>query len=586
MQAKSDAQLLRDYTERGTDTAFRELVARHTSFVYSSALRQVAASAVAADLTQGVFVDLARKAGSVSQSLLPEASLAGWLHRSTRYAALNHLRDTRRRREHERQAMEQLLTNSESAADWEQIRPALDEALDQLGDEDREALLLRYFKNQDLRTVGLALGVSDDAAQKRVSRAVERLREFFAKRGVTIGAGGLVVLITANAVQAAPVGLALTIANTSLAAAGTTLTFMKIATATKLKLAFSAIVVAGAVTALIIQPQSLAKMQGENILLRQQITHLQADNSSLSNRIAEIGEVKKLSAAQFTELLKLRGEVGVLRRQIDESAQVNRKLQNVKVQMRNLNSNSPEPQLHIKARFIAMPKGASYDLKMVGVQTSNKAIPSHVFNDESFRSILHELQSHDDVETLAEPEVTTTTGRQTQMRVTEIIDVVTKFALQESNNVSSIVPQTEPLETGSILDVIPKVLSDGYTIELSVIPSVIDFLGYAPSTAPTPAYTANGQEIDVPTVSPQFQVQQATNTVNLLDGQTMVLTLNNNIVPIDPGAALLKPDGTATKYLAKKTLVFITANIVDPAGNVVHTNAGNYSDNIPTTSGQ
>ena len=114
--------------------------------------------------------------------------------------------------------MEQLLTNSESAADWEQIRPALDEALDSLGDEDREALLLRYFKNQDFRAVGLALGVSDDAAQKRVSRAVERLREFFSKRNVTIGASGLAVLISANAVQSAPIGLAATISTAAILA--------------------------------------------------------------------------------------------------------------------------------------------------------------------------------------------------------------------------------------------------------------------------------------------------------------------------------------------------------------------------------
>src|SRR5262249_25134102 len=154
----------------------------------------------------------ARKAKLLSQKVSADGSLAGWLHRSTRYAALNHLRDSRRRRANERQAMEQLLTDSEFSADWEQIRPALDEALDSLSDEDREALLLRYFKNQDFRAVGHALGVSDDAAQKRVSRAVERLREFFARRGVTVSVSGLVVVISANAVQAAPIGLSAAIA--------------------------------------------------------------------------------------------------------------------------------------------------------------------------------------------------------------------------------------------------------------------------------------------------------------------------------------------------------------------------------------
>jgi len=207
MHDRPDIHLLRDYAATGSEAAFRELVARHTDFVFSAALRQVGSPDLAADLAQGVFTDLARKARPVAEKMPQQSSLAGWLHRSTRYAALNHLRDTRRRQSNERQAMEQLLTNTGSAPDWELIRPVLDEALDSLGDEDREALLLRYFKNQDFRAVGLALGISDDTAQKRVSRALERLREFFSKTDVAIGASGLAVLLSANAVQAAPVGL-------------------------------------------------------------------------------------------------------------------------------------------------------------------------------------------------------------------------------------------------------------------------------------------------------------------------------------------------------------------------------------------
>ena len=176
MNEPSDVQLLRDYAEGGHEVAFRELVTRHTDFVYSAALRQVNSPDLAGDIAQAVFTDLARKAQRLAEKSPDQSSLAGWLHRSTRYAVLNHWRDTRRRLSNERLAMEQLVDNSESAPDWEDIRPVLDEALDRLGDEDREAILLRYFKNQDFRAVGLALGVSDDAAQKRVSRAVEQLR--------------------------------------------------------------------------------------------------------------------------------------------------------------------------------------------------------------------------------------------------------------------------------------------------------------------------------------------------------------------------------------------------------------------------
>lgn len=232
MHDQSDAQLLRAYAERSAEAAFRELVTRYTDLVYSAALRQLESADLAGDITQGVFLDLARKARPVSERLAGHNSLAGWLHRSTRYAVLNHLRDTRRRVSNERQAMEQLLNNSEASVDWERIRPALDEALDSLAVEDRNAVLLRYFKNQDLHTVGATFGISDDAAQKRVSRAVERLREFFAKRGVTVGASGLAVVISANAVQAAPVGLALTI-STAAALTGTTLATTASVTATK-----------------------------------------------------------------------------------------------------------------------------------------------------------------------------------------------------------------------------------------------------------------------------------------------------------------------------------------------------------------
>ena len=123
MQEQSDAQLLREYAERGCETAFRELVTRHTDFVYSAALRQVNPTDLAGDIAQSVFADLARKAPMLARKLTPDSSLLGWLHRSTRYAALNHLRDTRRRRANERQAMEQLLTNSEASPDWERIRP-------------------------------------------------------------------------------------------------------------------------------------------------------------------------------------------------------------------------------------------------------------------------------------------------------------------------------------------------------------------------------------------------------------------------------------------------------------------------------
>ena len=231
MQEKSDAQLLRDYAEHGAEAAFCEIVVRHTDLVYSSALRQVTSPDLARDVAQSVFTDLARKARPLVRSLDENASILGWLFRSTRFAALNQLRDDRRRQARERQAMEYFDPAPETAPEWDRVGPVLDEAMADLDDEDREAVLLRFFKNRDFRAIGQSLGVSDDAAQKRVSRALDRLRTHLVNRGVTTSALALSTALSTNAVQAAPVGLAITMSATALA--GNTIAATATATATK-----------------------------------------------------------------------------------------------------------------------------------------------------------------------------------------------------------------------------------------------------------------------------------------------------------------------------------------------------------------
>src|SRR5450759_3631999 len=215
MNGLSDQQLLRDYTGRRSEAAFAELVRRHVDFVYSAALRMVRDAHLAEDVTQSAFVALAQNA----RQLTDRPVLSGWLHRTAQNLAANAVRYAvrRRAREQEAAAMNELLS-AEPDAVWEHIAPHLDAALGELSEPDRDALLLRYFERKSAREIALTLGVSDEAAQKRVSRAVERLREFFAKRGVTVGAHGLVVVISANAVQAAPVGLAGTISSAAVPA--------------------------------------------------------------------------------------------------------------------------------------------------------------------------------------------------------------------------------------------------------------------------------------------------------------------------------------------------------------------------------
>src|ERR1017187_2374728 len=204
----SDLDLLRQFARENSQDAFAEIVRRHLNLVYSAAMRQVRSPQLAEDISQSVFADLARDAGKVSGTgFQPVNSLTPWLYAVTRRTAIDAIRKESRRQLREQIAVEMTNMNATSA-DWTQIEPLLDDAMAALDETDRSAILLRYLENKNLREVGETLGTSDDAAQKRVSRAVERLREFFSKRKVTIGASGLAVLISANAVQAAPIGLA------------------------------------------------------------------------------------------------------------------------------------------------------------------------------------------------------------------------------------------------------------------------------------------------------------------------------------------------------------------------------------------
>ncbi len=265
----------------------------------------------AEDVTQTVFVALARQAPQLTR----HPALSGWLHCTTRNVAAKTVRsDVRRRvREEEAAVMNELLAN-DSTAIGEHIAPHLDAALGELNAAERDAVLLRFFEKKSAQEMAQILGVSHEAAQKRVNRGVERLREIFAKHGVSVGVGGLATIISINAVQAAPAGLAATIAAASILSAGSgTFTLMNIMTMTKIKLGISALVVAGVTTALVVQHQTQTKLHAENGSLQQQIAQLQTDNESFSNRLATAGDAKKLSDGQFNELLKLRGEVTQLR---------------------------------------------------------------------------------------------------------------------------------------------------------------------------------------------------------------------------------------------------------------------------------
>jgi RNA polymerase sigma factor (sigma-70 family) len=200
-----DLQLLNAYVADGSEDAFRTVLERNAGLVYSAALRQTGDAHLAEEITQAVFVVLARKAGSLRSGTV----LAGWLFRTTRFVAARAVRDKqlRQRREQEAAQMESYQSSSPAEASWDDIAPSLDEALAHLGQADRHAVLLRFFEKKGLKEVGRAIGSSEDAAKKRISRALDKLRGFLVRRGIVLSTLTLASVLAENSVQAAPAGV-------------------------------------------------------------------------------------------------------------------------------------------------------------------------------------------------------------------------------------------------------------------------------------------------------------------------------------------------------------------------------------------
>ncbi len=326
----NDAELLNRYRTQHSETAFAELVQRYLDLVYSAALRQVGGDVhLAKDVTQIVFADLALKAGGLTN----HPSIAGWLYTSTRFAAAKAVRSEQRRRvrEHTASTMQQLHAAPESEVNWDTLRPVLDDAMHELDEPDREAVLLRYFQGRDLRTVGSALGVSDDAARKRVERALDKLRGTLEQRGIRSTSSALASALAGIAISSAPSGLSGSIITASLAGSaavgaglGSALTHLMNATQMKTALV-GAIALAALTTALIIEHNSKNRLVQELDQSRAQgreLETLRAENERLQKLEADAAELKRLRADQ-RELMRLRGEATTLRRRLAESTNAN-----------------------------------------------------------------------------------------------------------------------------------------------------------------------------------------------------------------------------------------------------------------------
>jgi RNA polymerase sigma factor (sigma-70 family) len=194
-----DRRLLREYVESGSRKALQELIQRHLELIYSSALRQVRDPNLAEDVTQAVFVVLTQKAGTIRNGV----AVGGWLLAATRYVVVTVMRKQAIKAKHERRAARPEALEA-AAEEWQEIAPLLDAELNRLRNVDRDAVVLRFFQDRSFAEIGAELGFSEEAARKRVGRALEHLRARLGGRSTTLTAGGLAVAMGAYGVQAAP----------------------------------------------------------------------------------------------------------------------------------------------------------------------------------------------------------------------------------------------------------------------------------------------------------------------------------------------------------------------------------------------
>jgi len=228
MHDATDMDLLRQYAAGNSDAAFAALVSRHVDLVFSAALRKTGNPHAAEEITQAVFIILAQKAGRiVDRTILP-----GWLYQTARLTASSFLRRETRRVRREQEAFMQAESNAAAPDEtWEQLAPLLEDAMGQLGDQDRAAVVLRFFCGKSFAEVAAVAGVSENAAKKRVIHALGKLHRYFSKRGVNSTTAIIAGVISTHSVQTAPMALAKTVTVVAVAkgatAGGSTLTLVK-----------------------------------------------------------------------------------------------------------------------------------------------------------------------------------------------------------------------------------------------------------------------------------------------------------------------------------------------------------------------
>ena len=415
--ATDSAELLRDYAATGAEASFAELVRRHVDLVYSAALRRGAGDATLAnEVAQTVFTDLARKARSPhraeAEAVLAAASLAGWLYHHTGFVTATAVRGEVRRRDREKTAM--LLHAQTDATDWSRVAPVLEDAMAELPDRDRDALVLRFFEKESFARVGAMLGTGEDAARMRVDRALDRLRESLAKRGVTSTAAALASSLTAFGVAPAPAGLAATITAAAAAVAlpvaggvASVVASKPVAAGVAALLAVAALLTAGYLTQ--DARARLAAAERDRQALSTELARLQAERDAARPISVSPDELARLRQ-EHTELLRLRGEVARLRRGLEEAAPARGTVTNSPAVVAETNASPAE--VRFNGRLIGVPDAA---LNSLGLTIPLNG--SEVLSELQADVLLQRLENQEGVDVLSVALVSTWSGRQAQLSV-------------------------------------------------------------------------------------------------------------------------------------------------------------------------
>jgi RNA polymerase sigma factor (sigma-70 family) len=308
----SEDQLIAEFQRTRSEDAFAALVRRHVDLVFAAALRQVGDRGMAEEISQNVFAALARKASSIGR----HKTIAGWLYHATLNEARLRVRSELRRQRREQRAADLQVEQLTGDSIWKPLVPLLDEGLQSMDEPDRMAVLLHCLEGRPFREVGEALGVGEDAARKRVDRALDRLTSFFRGHGFAVPAVTAGVPLFVLATQAAPAGLAEAIVPVAMAGVTTSTTSGLIMASTKVKIGVAAVAVAAVTTPLVVVHRSESRLVAENQALRRQMQEMAAETARRSNLTAQASHAGQWSDPQRSELMRLRGEVGMLRRQI------------------------------------------------------------------------------------------------------------------------------------------------------------------------------------------------------------------------------------------------------------------------------